>query len=390
MTVNTSTTRLSCTVSARLFVGGALAALAGTACVPTPRGPIDLHRVEAKVVHFGLGPRSAICPGESVRLNVFLDVVDADDPDGVPYRLVPHRHEIDDAIFDFRQLQVSSPNGTFDPEGTFHPDPDVRTSVQTGFVIHARPPNGPAFAVRFPPSYECTARIGGVGRTGVPGEPGRDATVADRNDTMSSAGGGPPASPAVGGPGQAGGAGADGPSVTVFVTWVKTPDYTKLLAARAVGEVDRLTLVAPGSPLEVFARGGDGGPGGPGGQGAIATGPAETGGMGGQGGTGGAGGNGGSVHVVLDERFDDLEGLVSVDVRGGSGGRGGMPGTGGSGAVEDRKNSKGNYALRVRTGQQGPPGAYGPVGTSGDHGRVAISRGLVRPRFEGLGAIVPL
>ena len=365
-------------------------ALTGAACVPAPRGPIDLHRVEARAVHFGLAsPRSAICPGEPVRLNVMLDVVDADDPDAAPRRLVPHRHEIDDAIFDFRQLHVSSPNGTFDEDGTFHPDADVRTSAQTGFVLHARPPNGPAFAVRFPPSYECTARIGAAGQPGIPGEPGGDATIGDR-DAMTYPAATDLGRPAMGGPGQAGGPGSEGPSFTVFVTWVKTPDYTKLLAARAVGGVERITLVAPGTPLEVFARGGDGGPGGLGGEGAIATEPAQMGGMGGTGGAGGAGGKGGSVHVVLDERFDDLEGLVSVDVRGGKGGTGGMPGRGGSGAVEDRPTKKGYRYIRVRTGQHGPPGAHGPVGASGPYGRASVVRGDVRARFEGLGAIVPL
>lgn len=356
------------------------------------RGSVDLHRVEARAVHFGLAsPRSAICPGEPVRLNVLLDVVDADDPDGDPRRLVPYRHEIDDEIFDFRQLHVSSPNGVFDADGFFHPNADVRASVQTGFVLYARPPNGPAFSVRFPPSYECTARLGAAGQAGAPGEAGGDATIGDRDPPgVYPMQGGGPSHPAMGGPGQPGGAGSEGPKLDVFVTWVRTPDYTKLLAARAVGDVDRLTLVAPGTPLEIVARGGDGGIGGAGGQGAVATEPAQMGGMGGQGGAGGAGGEGGSVRVVLDERFDDLDRLVTVDVRGGSGGAGGTPGHGGSGAVEDRPTRKQHHHVRVRTGQQGPPGAFGPVGPSGPDGRSTIARGDVHARFEGLGAIVPL
>jgi hypothetical protein len=359
-----------------------LACAGGGACVPAPRGPIDLTRVEARVVHFGLkSPRSAICPGEPVALDVMLDVVDPGDHDAKPRRLVPHRHEIDDAIFDVRQLQLSSPNGTFDTAGVFHPNDDVQASVHTGFVLYARAPHGPAFSVRFPPSYECTANIGASGRPGADGHDGEDALFVDRDEDVLAPGvaqGGP----AIGRPGQPGGEGAEGPRLTVFVTWVRTPDYTKLLAARAAGDVDRLTLVAPGTPLEIIARGGHGGAGGRGGQGATGM-DASGGGRGGTGGIGGEGGKGGSVHVVLDERFEDLERYVVTDVRGGSGGAGGMPGRGGQGTRGDRIGS-------ARMGAEGPAGANGPTGRAGPFGRASIVRGDVHARFENLGAIVAL
>jgi len=48
----------------------------------------------------------------------------------------------------------------------------------------------------------------------------------------------------------------------VFVTWVETADYAKVLASRAEGDIVMLTLVAPGYPLNVIAIGGTGGDGG--------------------------------------------------------------------------------------------------------------------------------
>ncbi len=251
------------------------------------------------------GPRAAICPGEPVKLDVVLDVVDED---GETMKLVPHRRTFEDAIFDVRQLRVSSPQGFFDGDGVFYPKPDVAASVQTGFVLYARAPHGPSFSVRFPPAYECTASIGRDGPTG-----------------------------------------GEGPRFEVFVTWVKTPDYTKLLAARAFGEVDAITLVAPGTPLVARACGGRGAAGVPGGD-------------------GGDGGAGGDVTIVVDDRFDDLERMVTADVRGGDGGPAGYD----------------ELLARTQTeGIRGRPGKHGP------RGKASIVRGRdVRSRFEGLGAIV--
>jgi hypothetical protein len=271
------------------------------ACVPAPRAPVDLETVQARAVRFGLaGPRATICPGEPVKLDVLIDAVDAD---GDRVLLRPHRRTLDDWIFDPRQLKVSSPQGFFDGDGTFYPSANVTESVQTGFVLYSRAPNGPAFSVRFPPSYECTARIG---KDGAPG--GR------------------------------------GPSFHVFVTWARTPDYTKVLAARALGEYEGLTLVAPGTPLVARSRGGQGEAGG------------------------GAGGDGGDVVVVTDERFDDLDRLVTADVRGGEGGPGWYD------EIE---------AARRQEGFRGQPGTRGSQGTA------SFERASVAGRFENLGAIVP-
>lgn len=298
----------SAVVQHRLVVLLAIAlAPAFVACVPAPRAPVDLETVQARAVKFGLaGPRATICPGEPVKLDVLIDAIDQD---GDHRLLRPHRRELDDWIFDPRQLKVSSPQGFFDGDGTFYPSSDVTQSVQTGFVLYSRAPNGPAFSVRFPPSYECTARIGKDGQPG-----GR------------------------------------GPSFHVYVTWARTPDYTKVLAARTAGELEAITLVAPGMPLVARSRGG---------QGEVGA---------GWGGDGGPGGDGGDVVVVTDDRFDDLDRLVTADVRGGDGGPGGY---------DEVAAASGSEGFR------GKPGIRGSKGTA------SFERGTVRSHFDDLGAIVP-
>jgi hypothetical protein len=131
-----------------------LAASTAVACVPAPRAPIDLHRAETKVVRFGLkGPRSTVCPGEPTSTEIVLDaVIDGDD---TPTRLVPYRHEIDDWIFDRKQIHLSSPQGTFDAEGVFHPHAEVVASFLTGFVLFSSRPMCLVFAVRFLRWYVC-------------------------------------------------------------------------------------------------------------------------------------------------------------------------------------------------------------------------------------------
>jgi len=365
----------------------ALIACALVACVPTRTAPIDLYRADTKVIRFALkNPRSTICPGEPVAMDVELDAV----VDGDILHLKQHRFDLDDYIFEPRQLHLSSPQGFFAENGAFYPNPDVTASVQTGFTFFVRAPHGPAFSVRFPPSYECTALLGGAGRFGVPGADGDDAITSETNDDVVA--GDDPHAAAKGHAAQHGGPGGDGPRFEVFVTWVRTPDYTKLLAARSLGDVQTITLVAPGTPLVIRARGGQGGPGGRGGEGgsSVAIGRGGKGrtvyGAGGRGGTGGAGGSGGTggeIEVYLDERFDDLERLVVADVEGGAGGPGGQPGRGGDGgrAADFRSGGEGSF--------RGAPGASGADGPRGKAGLARLARADVRARFEGLGAVVP-
>lgn len=355
------------------------------ACYPTLTAPVDLYRADTKVIRFALkNPRSAICPGQAVPLDVELDAM----IDGELTHLVQKRFDTDSRLFLTRQLHLSSAQGTFDEDGVFHPDPDVTVSAQTGFVIFLRAPHGPPFSVRFPPVYECTAVLGRDGAIGAAGEDGEDALTSDRNEVVVA--GDDPNGPARGRMGHPGGPGGGGPRLAVYVTWVRTPDYTRLLAARSFGDVQTLTLVAPGTPLNVRARGGRGGAGGRGGQGGSGLGITTfrngvayaEGGRGGQGGTGGDGGAGGAIDLYLDERFGDLERMVVADVEGGAGGPGGMPGRGGDpGRVESSRRSEGSM--------RGVPGAPGGDGKRGPPGQARIAKADVSARFVGLGAVVP-
>ena len=348
-------------------------------CVPAPRAPIDLQKAEAKTIRLGLRhPRSAICPGEPVELDFSMEV---DTDDGDRFHVVARRVDIDDAIFDPSQLYLSSPQGRFE-DGVFYPAEDARLSLGTGFVFYARAPRGPAFSVRFPPYYECDGYVGGEGKAGVRGRddaigvvgkplPGLDRQalagdeVGDRVD---------------------GGAGGVGPKLTVYVTWVRTADYSKLLAARSVGDIDMLSFSAPGYPLDVVARGGHGGDGGRGRQGATG------GGAGSAGGSGGPGGDGGELEVVVDERFPELESSLRIDVRGGDGGRGGSPGPGGEREMRQvyrRRKGGGRSATGdwVPNGPRGVPGPSGSAGARGADGRFVIRSGEAASQFAGVGAL---
>lgn len=356
------------------------------ACVPTRTAPIDLYRADTKVVRFALkNPRSTICPGQPVALDVELDAL----VDGELLHLKQHRYDLDDWIFEPRQLHLTSAQGSFGDDGKFYPSPDVTVSAQTGFVIFLRAPHGPAFSVRFPPAYECTASLGGAGRSGAPGAAGEDAIAADKDVDVAS--GDDPLGAARGKMGQNGGPGSEGPRFSVYITWVRTPDYTRLLAARSFGAVQTLTLVAPGTPLVVRASGGEGGAGGRGGQGGTGLARSSSrrsvvfapGGRGGTGGSGGTGGAGGEIDVFIDERFDELERMVVADVDGGAGGPGGPPGKGGE------PGRAGNSGRRSETSQRGDPGASGVDGKRGPAGRARFARADVRARFAGLGALVP-
>jgi hypothetical protein len=259
----------------------------------------------------------------------------------------------------------------------FVPDADARTSLGSGFVIYARAPRGPAFSIRFPPYYECGGRIGG---RGVAGRSGIDEAEANPENparaVLDETIGGAPSSPSIDG-----GRGGRGPRLSVFVTWVMTADYTKVLAGRAEGDIDMLTLVAPGYPLNVIAQGGRGGDGGRGTRGT------SDGGRGGTGGKGGRGGDGGVVDVVLDERFADLEGYVNVDVRGGEGGAAGNGGPGGDREIVKTRRHKGRDEQYVQVGTSGPPGVAGVMGQRGEEGSFRVHAGSVREKFEGVAGL---
>ncbi len=384
-------------VARGLVIGSLSVLLATTAGCWVPRGPVDLRDSETHVVRFGVdAPRGGICPGQPVTIDVELTA----DVGGRTLRLTRTRRDLDDAIFDMRQLRIASAQGRIDEEGRFFPSDDPLVSAQSGFVFYVDVPRGPTFSVRYPPVYECATPFGREGQAGVDGPRGDDALIEDLSDGPpfgASADGERPS--ATGVSGGNGGPGGAGPELTVYVTWVRTPDYTKLLAARVEGDVHGLTLRAPGTPLDVLARGGRGGAGGRGGQGASGLDAVWTvgrrrarghlvksftrGGLGGSGGNGGEGGAGGSVRIIVDERFD-LESWVHVDVQGGEGGPGGRAGPGGRGG------SSNSAGARETSASAGLPGTVGRDGAPGPNGQVTFERGDVQAHFEGLGAIVPL
>ncbi len=332
---------------------------------------MDLRDAEVKEIRFALRhPRSAICPGEPVPLDVAMDVQLRD---GDRMTVAQRRVDLDEPIFSLDQLNLSSPQGRFE-DGVFLPDPDARTSIGTGFVFYARAPRGPAFAIRFPPYYECGGKIGGAGIAGRPGSNESEPNPGN-GDAFDEAITGPRSSASIEGVD-----GGHGPKLTVFVTWVETPDYTKVLAGRAEGDIDMLTLVAPGYPLNVIAVGGSGGDGGQGSCGLSARG-------GGTGGVGGKGGDGGVVDVIVDERFADLEGYVNVDVRGGAGGRAGPGGPGGAREIVRKRTRKGQLGDYVPVGTSGPPGFPGTRGARGAAGTFTLRSGAVRTKFEGLAGV---
>jgi hypothetical protein len=358
-----------------------------------PRGPIDLRDAETHVVKFGVeAARGGICPGEPVNLDVELTA----EVGSRTMRLTRQRRDLDDAIFDMKQVRFASAQGRIDEEGRFFPNADPLVSAQSGFVFYVAVPRGPTFSVRYPPVYECATPFGREGQSGVDGPRGEDALFEDRTDLSAAFAADGELPSATGFNGGDGGPGGPGPELTIYVTWVQTPDYTKLLAARAEGDVHGLTLRAPGTPLDVLARGGRGGAGGSGGQGASGLDEIRNGkrgrhvvktftrgGLGGSGGGGGDGGAGGSVRVVVDERFE-LESWVHVDVQGGEGGPGGRAGAGGRGGAANLAGA------RETSASSGLPGTTGKSGPSGPNGHVSFERGDVRSHFEGLGAVVEL
>ena len=382
-------------MSARgLVVTGLSLLLATTGGCWAPRGPIDLRDAETHVVKFGVdAPRGGICPGEPVSLDVELTA----EVGLSTVRLTQHRRELEDAIFDMRQLRFASAQGTIDEEGRFFPNADPLVSAQSGFVFYVAVPRGPTFSVRYPPVYECATPFGREGQPGVPGPRGEDALYEDRTDASAAAAADGELPSATGFNGGDGGRGGAGPELTIYVTWVQTPDYTRLLAARAEGDLHGLALRAPGTPLDVLARGGRGGAGGSGGQGASGLDEVRRGkrgrghvvksftrgGLGGAGGNGGEGGPGGSVRVVVDDRFD-LDSWVHVDVQGGEGGAGGRAGAGGRGGASDASGA------RETSASSGLPGTMGRTGPSGPEGHVSFERGDVHAHFAGLGAVVQL
>lgn len=348
-------------------------AASSAGCFPGPRGPVDLRDAEVKEIRLQLRhPRAAICPGEPVPLDVSIDAM----IDGQLTTVRQHRDEIDEPIFSLADLHLESPQGTFE-DGVFIPNVDARDSLGSGFVFYARAPRGPAFSVRFPPYYECGGKIGGAGQDGYSG----------LNLTEPNHAGGRPFSETIAGRHKAdtvGGIdGGKGPRLSVYVTWGRTADYTRVLVGHSEGDIEMVTMVAPGYPLNVVAIGGNGGDGGKGMQGQSGA------GQGGSGGDGGKGGDGGEVDVIVDERFPELEQMINVDVSGGQGGGYGPGGAGGERKLQAYRSKKRGLHY-VPVGDPGKPGFPGLAGKHGEKGTFFIRRADIHPQFAGVAGLTLL
>lgn len=105
-----------------------------------------------------------------------------------------------------------------------------------------------------------------------------------------------------------GAGGEDGPRLSAYVTKARSSSLGPVTFVILEGTGKPLYWVAPlGSPVAIYAHGGNGGPGGD-------------------------GGRGGTVEVEYDERFPELNRLVTWQARGGRGG-GGRDGSHGEGSL---------------------------------------------------------
>ena len=363
----------------------ALAPLMMVACRIAPRGPVDLRDAHVVQVYLGAkGARQSFCPGEAAPLDVVIDAVLPGDDRTT--RFHTHREDLWDWLFDPVTLRMASAQGSIDEEAIFHASRDPLVSAN-GYLIDLHT-SGPAFGLRFPPSYECVTTFGSTGRIGESGRDGeRGPWTVDE--------------PMAGQTGGDGGAGGPGPSFRVFVTWVRTPYYPKLLAAVAEAGFDGVALAPPDRALTITARGGDGGAGGRGGPGApgqyecrwnrrkkehsacLPTVDLKP-GFGGTGGAGGEGGTGGELEVHVDRRYPEIAERLALDVRGGAGGIGGRGGAGGNNAVSSQ------YAMKSEESEFGTPGRAGANGAAGANGTSRIVFDDIAPVFARVKTIEPL
>ena len=295
---------------------------------------------------------------------------------------------------DFSEFAFDSPLGSFDDDGFFTPNKDLRASAGKELAIKAvyrARLDKFSFDLTFKPDYACirSAPFGGTkgaagssGASGSAGQPGR------YGGSSAGGNGGP------GGPGGRGGQGADGgdgPKLQVFATFVKTPYYPKLLAIRIRGERDDLLLAPADQPFVIDAVGGPGGDGGqgssggPGGSGGAGTpaGDGGNGGSGGDGGNGGKGGHGGDIEIIFDPAYPELANLVQGNAAGGKagspggGGGAGQKGTGGAGTGQNPRS--GANGTDGASANRGGEGAVGPAGRVSARSGEAISQVVAPP-----------
>jgi hypothetical protein len=257
---------------------------------------------------------------------------------------VPRSHMLSHEDFTFYSNQGSV------SYGDFVPNPNVLETAVRPFTIAVAPNATPErlSSLELPPTYDCIKSVGARG------------------------GGGRPAA-----------AGALGPSLTAYVTFVETPFYRRLIAVRLTGDVSGLSLAPADRSLILHATGGAGGNGITGSSGHTGTcgrsrSSARDGTDGGPGGDAGPGGPGGHITVIIDQNFPELQELLFVNANGGSGGWGGSGGSGGDKGKSYDEDNK--YC-----GRSGSNGSSGQPGRRGSDGTTSVHLGDVSDAFSVLG-----
>lgn len=356
------------------------------------RDTVDLEKADVRAM--GVDIRKAqktICPRERVQMAVFADVV-LQGKEGLrkfeTWEGGPNANR--NGKLDFADFAFASDAGSFDPDGWFTPHPSLLATAAREMEIttaYRRRPDKFTFKTSYKPDYDCIKEQGKDGPPGIAGAPGSAGTRGTAGSTGATTTSYQPASTpggmshtttqqgpggnggngGPGGPGSNGTNGGAGPRFAVWVTFVKTPFYDKLVAAVIEGDVTDVLLFPPETVLQLHANGGRGGAGGPGGKGGEG-GPGGSGnppgspgqkGADGRGGNGGNGGAGGSIEITFDARFAaELRAVLNAQANGGA------PGPGGAGGGI--------------SGQLGAPG------------RVERLEGDVRERFAGFEGVTVL
>ena len=390
--------------SSLLLAAVALVAVPGCGFLKSLVGKNTVDLEGAEVTSMSVDLRrtvKTICPREPVQMGVFLEVTLKGEAEKKPFETWagPPGTSKNDKL-DFAEFAFHSDQGTFDDDGWFTPNPDLRATLGKELVLqtaYKKRPDKFSFDLKFKPDYGCIAAAGKRGAPGAAGRSGERGQAGPDGQLASSTGaGGPGGEGQPGRVGQGGVDGGDGPRVKAFVTRVKTPFYDSLVAVRLTGDLDDFLLFPIDKPIKLEAIGGPGGPGGAGGEGGPGGrggggnpgGNGGNGGRGADGGVGGKGGKGGQIEVVVDARNADLARLVAADVAGGPGGE---PGSGGRGGTRGSGGGPiGQGAQRGTDAAEGPSGAAGHGGPRGADGRAEVHPGSIGDAFAGIDGLTVL
>jgi hypothetical protein len=392
--------RKICAISCWVFIAGGswgcsfFKTLAGT-------NTIDLAKAEVKSMSVDIRKdQKTICPREPVQMAVFAEVLLEGQPQAASFETWQGRGNVNkNDRLDFPDFAFHSPQGSFDEDGWFIPNPDLLATVATEFELttaYKRRPDKFTFTMTYKPDYGCVRNggakpaHGGMGMTGTSGPDGKEGSYGSDSTR-----GGDGTDGGSGSPGGSGNSGGQGARIEVVATMVRTEFYDKLVAVRLSGGMEDFLLFHPEQVLTISATGGAGGPGGNGGNGGQggrggSGNPGGNGGHGGPGGNGGNGGNGGTggeIQLTFDSRFGELSQLIRLDV---TGGPGGSPGQGGGGGRAGSGGTGLGQGMMGSSGSDGSSGNPGAMGQSGTPGNASARAGEVGAAFDGITGITVL